>query len=157
MSRHGKAHWTDCREYYHKHQATLAEVDKSFRLPKPDQMRLALSVITSLPGPTRELVSVVDGIRRFEQTFIRIMRGLTPHVFYTLKCYSMACVNSLGILRQDTIAWGQAEQLLNKTAEEEEFHPCLWRHAVTWATSVLPRYVVTRAHKRRSEPSARIY
>ena len=30
-----------------EHQPTVAELDKSFRLPKPDQMIQALSIITS--------------------------------------------------------------------------------------------------------------
>ena len=78
MNKHGKAHWADRREYYNEYQPTVAELDKSFRPPKPEQMRLALSIITSLPGQLEDLVRAVNEIRSFERTFIRVMKGLTP-------------------------------------------------------------------------------
>ena len=62
----------------------------------------------------------------------------------------------LGI-REETSASGQADKQFNKTAEEDKFHPQLESHVVTWVTNILPSYVVTRAHNRKSEPSARIY
>ena len=78
LNKHGKAHWADCREYYHEYQPTVAELDKSFRPPKPEQMGHALSIITSLPGHLEDLVRAVNEIRSFERTFIRVMKGLTP-------------------------------------------------------------------------------
>ena len=143
MNRHGKAHWTDCCKYYNEHQPAVAELDKSFRPPKPEQMRLALSMITSLPGYLEDLVKAVDEIRSFEQTFIRIMKGLTPScVLYAKLLFNGVC-ECLRILREETTASGQAEKQFNKKAEEANFHPQLESHVVTWVTNILPRYVET--------------
>ena len=157
MNKHGKAHWADCREYYNEYQPTVAELDKSFRPPKPDQMRLALSIITSLPGQLEDLVRAVNEIRSFERTFIRVMKGLTPACVLYAKLLLNGVYECLRILREETTASGQAEKQFNKIGEEEKFYPQLESHVVTWMTSMLPSYVVTRAHNRKAEPSARIF
>ena len=144
MNRHGKAHWADCREYYREHQPTVAELDKSFRLPKPDQMRQALDTVT-LP------------VRRLEQTFIRVMKGLTPSCVLYAKLLFNGVYEYLTILREERTASGQADKQFNQTTEEEKFHPQLESHVVTWVTSKLSNYELSRAYNRRSEPSARIY
>ena len=157
MNKHGKAHWADCREYYNEYQPTVAELDKSFRPPKPEQMRLALSIITSLPGQLEDLVRAVNEIRSFERTFIRVMKGLTPACVLYAKLLLNGVYECLRILREETTASGQAEKQFNKIGEEEKFYPQLESHVVTWMTSMLPSYVVTRAHNRKAEPSARIF
>ena len=157
MNKHGKAHWADCRAYYNEYQPTVAELDKSFRPPKPEQMRLALSIITSLPGQLEDLVRAVNEIRSFERTFIRVMKGLTPACVLYAKLLFNGVYECLRILREETTASGQAEKQFNKVGEEEKFYPQLESHVVTWMTSMLPSYVVTRAHNRKSEPSARIF
>ena len=156
MNRHGKAHWADCREYYREHQPTVAELDKSFRLPKPDQMRQALDTIL-LPGNSGTLIGLVVGIRRLEQTFIRVMKGLTPSCVLYAKLLFNGVYEYLTILREERTASGQADKQFSQTTEEEKFHPQLESHVVTWVTSKLSSYELSRAYNRRSEPSARIY
>ena len=150
MNRHGKAHWADCREYYREHQPTVAELDKSFRLPKPDQIRQALDTIKFL-GNFGTLVRLVVGIGGLEQTSIRVMKGLTPScVLYAKSLFNGVC-EYLAILREETTASGQADKQLNKTTEEEKFHPQLESHVVTWVTSKLSNYELSRACNRRSD------
>ena len=57
--------------------------------------------------------------------------------------------------RKDCI--GQADKQLNQTTEEENFYPQLESHVVTWVTSKLSNYELSRAYSRRSEPSVRIF
>ena len=99
----------------------------------------------------------MNEIRSFERTFIRVMKGLTPACVLYAKLLLNGVYECLRILREETTASGQAEKQFNKTGEEENFYPQLESHVVTWMTSMLPSYVVTRAHNRKSEPSARIF
>ena len=151
MNRHGSAHWADCREYYREHQPTVAELDKSFRLPKPDQMRQALDTM-SLPGNSGTMLGLVVRIRRLEQTFIRAMKGLTPSCVLYAKLLFNGVYEYLTILREEKTASGQADKQFNPTTEEEKFYPQLESHVVTWITSKLSNYELSRAYNRRSEP-----
>ena len=85
------------------------------------------------------------------------MKGLTPSCVLYAKLLFNGVYECLRILREETTASGQAEKQFNKTGEEEKFYPQLESHVVTWMTNMLPSYVVTRAHNRKAEPSARIY
>ena len=78
-------------------------------------------------------------------------------MFYTPNCYFNGVYEYLTILREEKTASGQADKQFNKTTEEEKFHPQLESHVVTWVTSKLSNYELSRAYNRRSEPSARIY
>ena len=100
---------------------------------------------------------MVVGIRRFEQTFIRVMKGLAPSCVLYAKLLFNGVYEDLAILRKETTASGQADKQFNKTTEEEKIHPQLESHVVTWVTSKLSNYELSRACNRRSEPSARIY
>ena len=59
-------------------------------------------------------------------------------------------------LRTLQTATEQVAQTFAEKQAEEEFHPQLEAHIITWISAKLPDPVKTRAHNRRPQPSVRI-
>ena len=93
----------------------------------------------------------------FEQSLLRVMKGLSRACEFYAKLLLHGVYEFLERLRTLLTATKQATQTFAEKQAEEEFHPRLEAHLVTWITAKLPDPVKTRAYNRRSQPSVRIF
>ena len=102
------------------------------------------------------LLDVIGQVRNFEQSLLRVMKGLSRACEFYTKLLLNGVYEFLEKLRTLLTATEQAAQTFAEKQAEECFHPQLEAHLVTWITMKLPNPVKTRAYNRRSQPSVRI-
>ena len=95
-------------------------------------------------------------VRVFEQTLLRVMKGLSCACEFYVKLLLNGVFEFLERLRTLQTATEQVSRTFAEKQAEEVFHPQLEAHLVTWISAKLPDPVKTRAHNRRPQPSVRI-
>ena len=135
---------------------TLVEVYPQEHGIKYDQYVKAINHIGTVPDMQGRLLDTVGQVRNFEQSLLRVMKGLSRACEFYTKLLLNGVYEFLERLRTLLTATEQAAQTFAEKQAEEYFHPQLEAHLVTWITMKLPSPVKTRAYNRRSQPSVRI-
>ena len=156
MTKTGKTHWKECADYYKRYRPTLVEVYPQEHGIKYDQYVKAINHIGTVPDMQGRLLDTVGQVRNFEQSLLRVMKGLSRACEFYTKLLLNGVYEFLERLRTLLTATEQAAQTFAEKQAEEYFHPQLEAHLVTWITMKLPSPVKTRAYNRRSQPSVRI-
>ena len=156
MTKTGRTHWKECAEYYKQFRPTLEEVYPQEHCIKYDQYVKAINHIGAVPDMQGRLLDMVGQVRNFEQSLLRVMKGLSRACEFYAKLLLDGVYEFLERLRTLLTATEQSAQTFAEKQAEEYFHPQLEAHLVTWITMKLPGPVKTRAHNRRSQPSVRI-
>ena len=156
MTKTGKTHWRECADYYKRFRPTLVEVYPQEHGIKYDQYVKAINQIGAVPDMQGRLLDTVGQVRNFEQSLLRVMKGLSRACEFYTKLLLNGVYEFLERLRTLLTATEQAAQTFAEKQAEEYFHPQLEAHLVTWITMKLPSPVKTRAYNRRSQPSVRI-
>ena len=156
MTKTGRIHWKECADYYKRFRPTLVEVYPQEHGIKYDQYVKAINHIGVVPDMQGRLLDVVGQVRNFEQSLLRVMKGLSRACEFYTKLLLNGVYEFLDRLRTLLTATEQSTQTFAEKQAEEYFHPQLEAHLVTWITMKLPGPVKTRAHNRRSQPSVRI-
>ena len=153
MTKTGKTHWKECADYYKRFRPTLVEVYPQEHGIKYDQYVKAINHIGTVPDMQGRLLDTVGQVRNFEQSLLRVMKGLSRACEFYTKLLLNGVYEFLERLRTLLTATEQAAQTFAEKQAEEYFHPQLEAHLVTWITMKLPSPVKTRAYNRRSQPS----
>ena len=156
MTKTGRIHWKECADYYKQFRPTLVEVYPQEYGINYDQYVKAINHIGAVPDMQGRLLDVIGQVRTFEQSLLRVMKGLSRACELYTKLLLNGVYEFLEKLRTLLTATEQAAQTLAEKHAEEYFHPQLEAHLVTWITMKLPTPVKTRAYNRRSQPSVRI-
>ena len=77
MTKTGKTHWKECADYYKRYRPTLAEVYPQEHGIKYDQYVKAINHIGTVPDMQGRLLDTVGQVRNFEQSLLRVMKGLS--------------------------------------------------------------------------------
>ena len=80
------------------------------------------------------LLDVVGQVRNFEQSLLRVMKGLSRACEFYTKLLLNGVYEFLDRLRTLLTATEQAAQTFAEKQAEEYFHPQLEAHLVTWIT-----------------------
>ena len=156
MTKTGRLHWKECADYYKQFRPTFEEVYPQEHGIKYDQYVKAINHIGVVPDMQGRLLDVVGQVRNFEQSLLRVMKGLSRACEFYAKLLLNGVYEFLDRLRTLLTATEQAAQTFAEKQAEEYFHPQLEAQLVSWITMKLPEQVKTRASNRRSQPSVRI-
>ena len=156
VTKTGKTHWKECADYYRQYKPTITEVYATEDHIKYDQYTKAINHIGVVPDMQGRLLLVINQVRLFEQSLLRVMKGLSQACEFYAKLLLNGVYEFLERLRTLQTATEQVSQTFAEKQAEEVFHPKLEAHLVTWISAKLPDPVKTRAHNRRSQPSVRI-
>ena len=156
MTKTGRGHWKDCADYYRQYKPTATEVSAKEDHIKYDQYTRAINHIGGIPDMQGRLLMVIHQVRLFEQNLLRVMKGLSRACEFYAKLLLNGIYEFLERLRTLQTATEQVAQTFAEKQAEEEFHPQLEAHLITWISAKLPDPVKTRAHNRRPQPSVRI-
>ena len=155
MTKTGRTHWKECANYYRQYKptVTVTEVYAKEDHIKYDQYTKAINHIGVVPDMQGRLLEVIHQVRIFEQSLLRVMKGLSRACEFYVKLLLNGMYEFLERLRTLQTATEQVAQTFAEKQAEEEFHPQLEAHLVTWISAKLPDPVKTRAHNRRPQPS----
>ena len=156
MTKTGRLHWKECAVYYKQFRPTFEEVYPQEHGIKYDQYVKAINHIGVVPDMQGRLLDVVGQVRNFEQSLLRVMKGLSRACEFYAKLLLNGVYEFLDRLRTLLTATEQVAQTFAEKQAEEYFHPQLEAQLVSWITLKLPEQVKTRASDRRSQPSVRI-
>ena len=149
MTKTGRIHWKECADCYKQFRLTLVEVYPHEYGIKYDQYVKAINHIGAVPDMQGRLLDVIGQVRTFEQSLLRVMKGLSRACELYTKLLLNGVYEFLEKLRTLLTATEQAAQTFAEKQAEEYFHPPqLEAHLVTWITMKLPTPVKTRAYNR---------
>ena len=84
MTKTGRTHWKECADYYKQFKPALEEVYPQEHGIKYDQYVKAINHIGAVPDMQGRLLDMVGQVRNFEQSLLRVMKGLSHACeFYT--------------------------------------------------------------------------
>ena len=156
MTKTGRMHWKECADYYRRHKPTVNEVYSKEDHIKYDQYTKAINHIGVIPDMQGRLLDMIHQVRLFEQSLLRVMKGLSRACEFYVKLLLNGIYEFLERLRTLQTATEQVAQTFAERQAEQEFHPQLEALLITWISAKLPAPVKTRAHNRRPHPSVRI-
>ena len=156
MTKTGRTNWKECADYYRHYKPTVTEVYAKEDGIRYDQYVKAINHIGTVTDMQGRLLNVIHQVRTYEQSLLRVMKGLSRACEFYAKLLLNGVYEFLERLRTLLTATEQAAQTFAEKQAEEYFHPQLEALLVTWITAKLPDPVRTRAYNRRSQPSVRI-
>ena len=77
MTKTGRSHWKECADYYKHYKPTVTEVYAKEDTIKYDQYVKAINHIGTIPDMQGRLLVVIHQVRTFEQSLLRVMKGLS--------------------------------------------------------------------------------
>ena len=150
-----KAHWKDCSDYYSEHKPTVSFLDGG-RVLKPTTVAAVLSTLKTLPSAEGGVVKVINSVQRFEMSFIRAMKGLSPSCSLFAKLMLHGVYEYLYILNSKKTGIEKEELCFQGLPQEEELSESLESSVCTWLAEMLPDNIVRKAQNRSANPSARV-
>ena len=138
MTKTGRVHWKECADYYKQFRPTLTEVYAKEDGIKYDQYVKAINHIGTAPDMQGRLLNVINQVRTFEQSLLRVMKGLSRACEFYAKLLLNGVCEFLEKRRTLSTATEQAAQTFAEKQAEEYFHPQSEAHLVTWITMKLP-------------------
>ena len=99
---------------------------------------------------------MMNSEQRFEMSFIRAMRGLSPSCSLFAKLMLHGVYEYLHILNSKKTGIEKEELCFQGLPQEEELSESLESSVCTWLAEMLPDNIVRKAQNRSANPSARI-
>ena len=126
------------------------------RVLKPTTVAAVLSTLKTLPSAEGGVVKVMNSVQRFEMSFIRAMKGLSPSCSLFAKLMLHGVYEYLYILNSKKTGMEKEELCFQGLPQEEELSESLESSVCTWLAEMLPDNIVRKAQNRSANPSARI-
>ena len=153
-SRRSHQHWKQIYQYYRKNQPTPVDLNGRDVILKQHNVLEVLKSAGALPKGEGPIVQVLDSIRRWEEQFLQVLRGLNLACSVYGKLLLNGVHSTLARLNKKKFAIEQIETKYKGSTLESQFYPELESHICTWLGNQLSDAVKRKANNRCATPSA---
>ena len=153
-SRRSHQHWRQIYQYYRRHQPTPSELNGRDLILKQHNVLEVLKSSGTLPKGDGPIVQVLDSIRRWEEQFLQVLRGLNLACSVYGKLLLNGVHSTLARLNKKKFAIEQIETKYKGSTLESQFYPELESHICTWLGNQLSDAIKRKAGNRCATPSA---
>ena len=153
-SRRSHQHWKQIYQYYKRNEPTPAELNGRDVILKQHNVLEVLKSAGALPKGDGPIVQVLDSIRRWEEQFLQVLRGLNLACSVYGKLLLNGVHSTLARLNKKKFAIEQIETKYKGSTLESQFYPELESHICTWLGNQLSDAVKRKASNRCATPSA---
>ena len=153
-SRRSHQHWKQAYQCYKKNDPTPAELNGRDVILKQHNVLEVLKSAGTLPKGEGPIVQVLDSIRRWEEQFLQVLRGLNLACSVYGKLLLNGVHSTLTRLNKKKFAIEQIETKYKGSTLESQFYPELESHICTWLGNQLSDAVKRKASNRCATPSA---
>ena len=153
-SRRSHQHWKQVYQYYKKNEPTPADLNGRDVILKQHNVLEVLKSAGTLPKGEGPIVQVLDSIRRWEEQFLQVLRGLNLACSVYGKLLLNGVHSTLARLNKKKFAIEQIETKYKGSTLESQFYPELESHICTWLGNQLSDAIKRKASNRCATPSA---
>ena len=153
-SRRSHQHWKQVYQYYKRNEPTPAELNGRDVILKQHNVLEVLKSAGALPKGEGPIVQVLDSIRRWEEQFLQVLRGLNLACSVYGKLLLNGVHSTLTRLNKKKFAIEQIETKYKGSTPESQFYPELESHICTWLGNQLSDAIKRKASNRCATPSA---
>ena len=153
-SRRSHQHWKQIYQYYKRNDPTPADLNGRDVILKQHNVLEVLKSAGALPKGEGPIVQVLDSIRRWEEQFLQVLRGLNLACSVYGKLLLNGVHSTLARLNKKKFAIEQIETKYKGSTLESQFYPELESHICTWLGNQLSDAVKRKASNRCATPSA---
>ena len=153
-SRRSHQHWKQIYQYYQRNRPTPSELNGRDVILKQHNVLEVLKSSGTLPKGEGPIVQVLDSIRRWEEQFLQVLRGLSLACSIYGKLLLNGVCSTLARLNKKKFAIEQIETKYKGSTLESQFHPELESHICTWLGNQLSDAIKRKANNRCATPSA---
>ena len=153
-SRRSHQHWKQIYQYYRRHEPTPSDLNGRDMILKQHNVLEVLKSSGTLPKGEGPIVQVLDSIRRWEEQFLQVLRGLNLACSIYGKLLLNGVHSTLARLNKKKFAIEQIETKYKGTTLESQFYPELESHICTWLGNQLSDAIKRKANNRCATPSA---
>ena len=156
-SRRSHQHWKQIYQYYRRHEPTPSELNGRDTVLKQHNVLEVLKSSGTLPKGEGPIVQVLDSIRRWEEQFLQVLRGLNLACSVYGKLLLNGVHSTLARLNKKKFAIEQIETKYKGStlqSDESQFYPELESHICTWLGNQLNDTIKRKASNRCATPSA---
>ena len=153
-SRRSHQHWKQIYQYYKRNDPTPADLNGRDVILKQHNVLEVLKSAGALPKGEGPIVQVLDSIRRWEEQFLQVLRGLNLACSIYGKLLLNGVHSTLARLNKKKFAIEQIETKYKGSTLESQFYPELESHICTWLGHQLSDAVKRKANNRCATPSA---
>ena len=153
-SRRSHQHWRQIYQYYRRNTPTPSELNGRDMILKQHNVLEVLKSAGSLPKGEGPIVQVLDAIRRWEEQFLQVLRGLNLACSIYGKLLLNGVHSTLARLNKKKFAIEQIETKYKGSTLESQFYPELENHICTWLGNQLSDAIKRKASNRCATPSA---
>ena len=153
-SRRSHQHWKQVYQYYQRNQPTPSELNGRDMILKQHNVLAVLKSAGTLPKGEGPIVQVLDSIRRWEEQFLQVLRGLNLACSAYGKLLLNGVHSTLAGLNKKKFAIEQIETKYKGSTLESQFYPELESHICTWLGNQLSDAIKRKASNRCATPSA---
>ena len=147
-------HWKQIYQNYQRHTPTPSELNGRDMILKQHNVLEVLKSAGSLPKGEGPIVQVLDSIRRWEEQFLQVLRGLNLACSIYGKLLLNGVHSTLAKLNRKKFAIEQIETKYKGSTLESQFYPELESHICTWLGNQLSDAIKRKASNRCATPSA---
>ena len=153
-SRRSHQHWKQIYQYYKRNDPTPADLNGRDVILKQHNVLEVLKSAGALPKGEGPIVQVLDSIRRWEEQFLQVLRGLNLACSIYGKLLLNGVHSTLARLNKKKFAIEQIETKYKGSTLESQFYPELESHICTWLGNQLSDAIKRKANNRCATPSA---
>ena len=153
-SRRSHRHWKHIYQYYRRHEPNPSDLNGRDMILKQHNVLEVLKSSGTLPKGEGPIVQVLDSIRRWEEKFLQVLRGLNLACSIYGKLLLNGVHSTLARLNKKKFAIEQIETKYKGTTLESQFYPELESHICTWLGNQLSDAIKRKANNRCATPSA---
>ena len=153
-SRRSHQHWKQIYQYYRRHEPTPSELNGRDMILKQHNVLEVLKSSGTLPKGDGPIVQVLDSIRRWEEQFLQVLRGLSLACSVYGKLLLNGVHSTLARLNKKKFVIEQIETKYKGSTLESQFYPELESHICTWLGNQLSDAIKRKASNRCATPSA---
>ena len=153
-SRRSHQHWKQVYQYYKRNNPTPVDLNGRDVILKQHNVLEVLKSAGTLPKGEGPIVQVLDSIRRWEEQFLQVLRGLNLACSVYGKLLLNGVHSTLTRLNKKKFAIEQIETKYKGSTLESQFYPELESHICTWLGNQLSDAVKRKASNRCATPSA---
>ena len=152
-SRCSHQHWRQIYQHYRKNSPTPSELNGRDMILKQHNDLEVLKSAGSLSKGEGPIVQVLDSIRRWEEQFLQVLRGLNLACSIYGKLLLNGVHSTLAKLNTKKFAIEQIDTKYKGSTLESQFYPELESHICTWLGNQLSDAIKRNASNRCATPS----
>ena len=153
-SRRSHQHWKQIYQYYRRNEPMPSELNGRDMILKQHNVLEVLKSAGTLPKGEGPIVQVLDSIRRWEEQFLQVLRGLNLACSILRETPLKWSHSTLARLNKKKFAIEQIETKYKGSTLESQFYPELESHICTWLGNQLSDAIKRKANNRSATPSA---